>query len=65
MPGLNGLTRSNAWIERDPGVKVMMMSGERNEERRRWALDRGAIAFLYKPILSRGHRSRNCTNSSI
>jgi hypothetical protein len=27
-----------------------MMSGERNEERRRWALDRGAIAFLYKPF---------------
>ena len=27
-----------------------MISGERNETRRRWALDRGAAAFLYKPF---------------
>jgi len=37
-------------LERDPGVKVIMISGERNEARRRWALDRGAFAFLYKPF---------------
>jgi CheY-like chemotaxis protein len=50
MPGLNGVETLERLIERDPGVKVIMMSGERNEERRRWALDRGAIAFLYKPF---------------
>ena len=33
-----------------PGLKVIMISGERNEERRQWALDRGAAAFLYKPF---------------
>ena len=27
-----------------------MITGERNETRRRWALDRGAAAFLYKPF---------------
>ena len=27
-----------------------MISGERNEEHRKWALDRGAAAFLYKPF---------------
>jgi len=27
-----------------------MISGERNEERRKWALDRGAFTFLYKPF---------------
>jgi DNA-binding response OmpR family regulator len=31
-------------------VKVIMITGERNEARRRWALDRGAAAFLYKPF---------------
>lgn len=50
MPGLNGLETLERLIERDPNVKVIMMSGERNEERRQWALDRGAIAFLYKPF---------------
>jgi CheY-like chemotaxis protein len=50
MPGLNGVETLERMIERDPGIKVIMMSGERNEERRRWALDRGAIAFLYKPF---------------
>ena len=27
-----------------------MMTSERNETRRKWALDRGAFAFLYKPF---------------
>jgi len=50
MPGLNGVATLEQLIERDPGIKVIMISGERNEDRRRWALDRGAIAFLYKPF---------------
>jgi len=50
MPGLNGLETLERLLERDPKVKVIMMSGQRNQERRQWALDRGAIAFLYKPF---------------
>ena len=50
MPGLGGVQTLEQLLERDPGVKVIMISGERNEERRRWALDRGATAFLYKPF---------------
>ena len=47
LPGTQTLERL---LERDPGVKVIMISGERNEERRKWALDRGAFTFLYKPF---------------
>src|SRR5436190_10089235 len=50
MPGLAGPATLEQLLERDPGVKVIMISGERNETRRRWALDRGAAAFLYKPF---------------
>lgn len=50
MPGLAGTQTLEQLLERDPGVKVIMISGERNEARRRWALDRGAFAFLYKPF---------------
>lgn len=50
MPGLPGTQTLERLLERDPGVKVIMISGERNEERRKWALDRGAFAFLYKPF---------------
>ena len=50
MPGLPGTATLEQLLERDPGVKVIMISGERNETRRRWALDRGAAAFLYKPF---------------
>lgn len=50
MPGLPGTQTLERLIERDPGVKVIMISGERNDERRKWALDRGAFAFLYKPF---------------
>jgi CheY-like chemotaxis protein len=50
MPGLAGAATLEQLLARDPGVKVIMISGERNETRRRWALDRGAAAFLYKPF---------------
>jgi prepilin-type processing-associated H-X9-DG protein len=50
MPGLDGVQTLERLIERDPGVRVIMMSAERNEERRQWALNRGATAFLYKPF---------------
>lgn len=50
MPGLPGTETLEQLLERDPGVKVIMMTSERNEVRRKWALDRGAFAFLYKPF---------------
>jgi CheY-like chemotaxis protein len=50
MPGLPGTATLERLLERDPGVKAIMISGERNETRRRWAIDRGAAAFLYKPF---------------
>jgi CheY-like chemotaxis protein len=50
MPGLNGLETLDRLIERDPSVKVIMISGQHNDERKREALDRGAAAFLYKPF---------------
>jgi CheY-like chemotaxis protein len=50
MPGLNGLQTLERLLERDPGVRVVMISAERNPERKRWALERGAYAFLQKPF---------------
>jgi CheY-like chemotaxis protein len=50
MPGLNGMETLERLLERDPGVRVVMISGERNEERKAWALKRGAVAFLHKPF---------------
>jgi DNA-binding response OmpR family regulator len=35
---------------RDPNVKVIMISGETSEERRRHVLREGAVAFLQKPF---------------
>jgi len=50
MPGLNGLDTLERMLEHDPHVKVIMITGERNEELRQKALDRGAFAFLFKPF---------------
>jgi DNA-binding NtrC family response regulator len=50
MPGLPGTETLERLLERDPGVRVIMITGERDEQRRKWALDRGAFAFLYKPF---------------
>ena len=50
MPGLNGLETLEQMLEIDPDVKVIMNSGERNEDKTRWALQRGAVAFLHKPF---------------
>jgi CheY-like chemotaxis protein len=50
MPGLNGFETLERMLEEDPQVKVIMITGERNEELRQKALDRGAFAFLFKPF---------------
>jgi CheY-like chemotaxis protein len=50
MPGLDGL-ETLARLKRNERVaRIVMMTAERNEERRRKALDLGAAAFLYKPF---------------
>jgi CheY-like chemotaxis protein len=50
MPGLNGIDTLEQLLAVKPNAKVIMMSAERNEERRQFALARGAIEFLYKPF---------------
>ncbi|MBV9906544.1 MAG: response regulator, partial [Hyphomicrobiales bacterium] len=52
MPGLDGLETLDRLLSRDPNVKVIMISGEQNAERRLWALKRGATAFLQKPFFA-------------
>jgi CheY-like chemotaxis protein len=52
MPGLNGLETLDRLVAREPQIKVVMISGECNEEREREALKRGAFAFLHKPFYS-------------
>jgi CheY-like chemotaxis protein len=50
MPGLGGLDTLSRIVERHPHIKVVMISGEWNEEREQDALRRGAFAFLHKPF---------------
>jgi CheY-like chemotaxis protein len=50
MPGRDGLETLACLLDRNPNAKIVMMSGEQNEERRRRALERGATAFLQKPF---------------
>lgn len=50
MPGLNGFETLERLLEEDPGVKVIMITSERNEDLRRRSLDRGAFGFLHKPF---------------
>ena len=50
MPGLRRRRDARTPARARPGREVIMISGERNKSRRRWALDRGATAFLYKPF---------------
>ena len=50
MPRLDGLATLSCLRSRAPEVKVVMMSSERNEDRRNWALAHGATTFLQKPF---------------
>ncbi|HMK79983.1 MAG TPA: response regulator [Xanthobacteraceae bacterium] len=50
MPGLDGLSTLQRMLAHNRNARVIMMTAERNEERRRKALDLGATAFLYKPF---------------
>jgi DNA-binding response OmpR family regulator len=50
MPGLNGIDTLEQLLSVKPDARVIMMSGERNEQRRLFALQRGAVDFLYKPF---------------
>jgi DNA-binding NtrC family response regulator len=53
MPGLNGLETLSALLKTNPDAKVIMMSGERNDERMAQAKALGAMDFLYKPFYAR------------
>ena len=50
MPGLDGLATLEHLREIDPPIKVIMNSSERSEDKRRRALEGGALAFLFKPF---------------
>ncbi len=50
MPGLDGLQTLVQLVGKDPIVQVVMMTAERNEEKRRQALESGASVLLYKPF---------------
>jgi DNA-binding response OmpR family regulator len=52
MPGLDGFATLTELRARDPQLKVVMISAEKNEERERVALEEGALAFLRKPFYS-------------
>ncbi len=52
MPGLDGLATLTGLLARDPQMKVVMISGEKNEDRERAAVEAGAVAFLHKPFYS-------------
>jgi DNA-binding response OmpR family regulator len=50
MPGIDGLETLQQIMKHDSSAKVVMMTSERNEDKRHRALGNGAIAFLYKPF---------------
>jgi DNA-binding response OmpR family regulator len=50
MPGLDGLETLARLMRNDSPPRVIMMTSERNEDRRRKALELGAAALLYKPF---------------
>jgi CheY-like chemotaxis protein len=50
MPGLDGLETLARLLKNDPAAKVIMMTAERNEDKRQLALDGGAAMLLYKPF---------------
>jgi CheY-like chemotaxis protein len=50
LPGLDGLDTLDRIVARHPNIKVVMISGEWNDEREQEALRRGAFAFLHKPF---------------
>jgi CheY-like chemotaxis protein len=50
MPGLDGLQTLDLLLGRDPMPYVIMISAQRDEQRTREAVERGAAAFLHKPF---------------
>lgn len=52
MPGLDGFATLSGLVARDPRLKVVMISAEKNADNERAALEAGALAFLHKPFYS-------------
>jgi CheY-like chemotaxis protein len=50
MPGLDGIETLRLLRDTDPDIRVVMISGERNDLRERDAFKAGAVAFLRKPF---------------
>ncbi len=52
MPGLAGMDTLKQLLELRPGLKVIMISGEREEAMEEKAVNGGAFEFLHKPFYS-------------
>src|SRR6266513_3384265 len=50
MPGMDGLTLLQQVKERFPDLPVMMITAYGDDERRRRAIDYGAVEFITKPV---------------
>jgi CheY-like chemotaxis protein len=50
MPGMDGLTLLREIKRRRPELPVMMVTAYGDEERRRHAVEAGALQFLIKPV---------------
>ena len=50
MPGMNGLELQQELLSRHITIPLIFISAHDDEETRKLALARGAVAFLYKPF---------------
>ena len=50
MPGMDGLAALDALLGADPKLRVIMVTGDGEEEHARAAMQRGACDYLSKPV---------------
>ena len=50
MPGMSGLDLQKELKRRRKAIPIIFISGQRNEDIRKQALQRGAVKFLHKPF---------------
>ena len=50
MPGITGLDLQTCLVERARRLPIIFATGYPNEDAQKKALDKGAVAFLYKPF---------------
>jgi len=51
MPGITGLDLQSRLVERACRLPIIFATGYADEDAQRWALEKGAVAFLYKPFV--------------